>query len=68
MGQGRQADVQFGRSRSKRAVAWPRGEGAERMEDSSLLWHWYHRPWGSWGEDRPENQVMEEAGATDREG
>ena len=52
MGQGRQADVQFGRSRSKRAVAWPRGEGAERMEDSSLLWHWCHRPWGSWGEDR----------------
>ena len=52
MGQGRQADEQFGRSRRKSAVAWPRGERAERMVDSSLLWHWCHRPWGSWGVGR----------------
>lgn len=47
-------------------MAWPRREEAERVQDSGLLWHGCHRPGGPGG-GQGEDQVMEEASATDRD-
>lgn len=67
MGRGRQADVQFGRSRRKRAVAWPRGGSREDGGLKSAL-ALVPQALGVLGGRQAEDQVMEEASATDQEG